>query len=688
MPELTGIPEEQSGKYELHPSESVPATKECVLESWPAPSGVDADSTSADHPIPTASESNDERPNSAPESALETTSEHSNTFNSSELSSPSSVFSIGTSNSTQTTSSNKSDGWRYTTSLQELDNLVDSTSLVTGISWVREFWQNVLPSPELINVSFLDLMSLAADCLSASRLRRSGFDLYTLCFRACYHRFGRELPLRFQPDSGRAIDSSEGSVILQLLLRCAIGSARTCKAKPECHYAIKLLEVSVCLLDFVDFAPTHIPRALLRLYQLFLVDKFPSGTDLTSRARDLETMQFLSPPVVSQEPLAIIHPAIRHREYLFLASQTTKGSFGRDALRIELDFGFPIANKRASNFRTCGYVRAKAHDFLRWCFETISKSRLILDGACPTQWPLQTDDKTHRQNLEDNAHQALFWLLVKEEERSSRSSNASSPGENISSARDCFNGFGLNTLDAFTVMVKIILNGTTCGRFDDRTDAMLIPDKLLIPDSLSNYCLRKIQMMGVSTFAEDYLDRIVHFWEPGQSDFSMANTLGARYFRSLVSDTPFPQALSILNSGVDDPSTTVILQAVKALNVTSQKPSWRQILAERRHSGASSELPDDTLAPSLLSARSSSQMSLETRSFLGAAYNSKFKRWTGSFRMSLSSGRLSFRSTRTVSVDSMNSFTRNTGMPHAPPAEPETEDPMGGWEVVIEDDMT
>jgi len=182
----------------------------------------------------------------------------------------------------------------------------------------------------------------------------------------------------------------------------------------------------------------------------------------------------------------------------------------------------------------------------------------------------------------------------------------------------------MNTLDAFTVMVSVVLNGTSSSKSTDRTDAMLVPDELLISDSLSNYCLRKIRLMGVSTFAKDYLDHIVQLF--GGPDDTLGNTatskLGPRYFRSMILDTPFPQALSIANEQpcnpqAEDPGEMAVFQAIKALSLSFQRPqwAWRQKLTGRW--SVENTLPEDTLAPSPLSARSSSQMSLDTRSFPG-----------------------------------------------------------------------
>ena len=48
--------------------------------------------------------------------------------------------------------------------------------------------------------------------------------------------------------------------------------------------------------------------------------------------------------------------------------------------------------------------------------------------------------------------------------------------------------------------------------------------------------------------------------------------------------------------------------------------------------------------------------------------------------MSMSSHGLSLRTSGAMSVDTSDSFTRATGMPHGPPTELEPQDSMGGWE--------
>ena len=183
--------------------------------------------------------------------------------------------------------------------------------------------------------AFWDKMGNLADALVAAKYLNDAFDLNCICFKEIFTDTGQRLQhweptteikkqrIRYQKTS-KIISGTPP--ILQLLVKAAIGAARSCTTSADSRLATTMLDAALFIVKRTKFPKRVRTLAILfEVYKRTLAEVWHDA-HLPMSSGSCNNMQASARPFPSDEEYSLndlpwfIHPSILHREYFFLST--------------------------------------------------------------------------------------------------------------------------------------------------------------------------------------------------------------------------------------------------------------------------------------------------------------------------------------------------------------------------------
>ncbi|KIW69655.1 hypothetical protein PV04_05519 [Phialophora macrospora] len=394
-------------------------------------------------------------------------------------------------------------------------------------------------------------MSNTAEALAGGEYFGDAFDLHHLCFTRIFTNAQRLLLKHGQPvakgvghfmchmSTSRA--DTDRPRALQLLIRAALGAARSCQTGAQSEHARLMLEAAGHLARQSSYPPAI--SSLLVLFGYYthkLAELWPRGDSQAAHgscldSTDLEYSRKQCHAVSAQQFSFFIHPAILNREYLFWSTRLVTLPNEQEHTAPLLERELFQLGETIQTFLTSGtspWDNCQERDlqingnefssllefsdevvkFLKWCTTTISESQTILEETYFKTFeghaPCPNDELSLRKE-QDEVQSILFWFLVWKwnslgsKEKRIRPFNLGIPAAFVLASQPT------TTLDAFFVLSELIYSATfTPDDLPTRSWARSKQRSLL-----SSHILNRIKHITMlpSRFMRTYLRRVVSF---------------------------------------------------------------------------------------------------------------------------------------------------------------------------------